>query len=320
MQPHLPLVTIAIPVYNQEQYVASAIESALIQTYPNLEVIVSDDASTDRTKEICQRYLSDGRFKYFRNESNLGRVANYRKLFYELASGDWYVNLDGDDYYTDIEFIGTGIKKIMGYLGKGFEVMWYHSALQVEMDGELVPVVPNIYTDCEVISGKEYFTSFFKLNAASHLTIICNRSKALSIDYYSRDTLFSDVHSFLRLALHGHIILDKRMSAVWRFHNQNASLSLENKLQEEIRSREDISKYALSFVTAKESQEWLQQAKAQLSNNLVYKNIRKDQLNPGDWQRFFRHFRFSGFFIRHFFKYVLLSFKKRKPETSSNGS
>ncbi len=76
MQPTLPLVTIGIPTYNQQEYLAAAVESALAQQYPNLEIIVADDCSTDETEKIVQPYLLDKRLKYFKNENNVGRVLN----------------------------------------------------------------------------------------------------------------------------------------------------------------------------------------------------------------------------------------------------
>ena len=67
-------VTIMIPTYNQAVFIREAVDSALAQTYSNLEVIVGDDASTDGTQEIVAK-INDPRLKYVRNVCNLGRVA-----------------------------------------------------------------------------------------------------------------------------------------------------------------------------------------------------------------------------------------------------
>jgi len=80
-------VTIMIPTYNQSAFILNAINSALDQNYPNLEVIVGDDASTDTTSEILKT-IDDSRLKIVRNTFNLGRVGNYRNLLYNHASGD----------------------------------------------------------------------------------------------------------------------------------------------------------------------------------------------------------------------------------------
>lgn len=77
-----PLVTIMIPTYNQSAFIVEAVESALMQDYENLEVIVLDDCSDDNTQKLLQAFNSDSRFYYHRNKKNIGRVKNYRKLLY----------------------------------------------------------------------------------------------------------------------------------------------------------------------------------------------------------------------------------------------
>lgn len=112
MKENLPKVSVMIPTYNQEDYIAQAINSVLMQDYGNIEIIIADDCSTDRTGEIARQYISS-KVKYIRNERNLGRVANYRNTLYSHTTGDWIVNLDGDDYYTDKTFISRAINEIL---------------------------------------------------------------------------------------------------------------------------------------------------------------------------------------------------------------
>ncbi|MBK8785156.1 MAG: glycosyltransferase family 2 protein [Chitinophagaceae bacterium] len=109
------LVTIAIPTYNNERYIADAIRSAMAQDYVNLEILIVDDASQDNTEQIVTPFCKDPRVYYFKNEKNIGRVANYHKALYQLAKGEWYLNLDGDDYLTDPSFISKAISWTEGY-------------------------------------------------------------------------------------------------------------------------------------------------------------------------------------------------------------
>lgn len=91
------LVSILIPVYNREQMVADCIESALNQTYPQLEVVVVDNCSTDATWSICKKYAEiDTRVRVFRNDSNLGPVRNWRRCADE-ARGAYAKLLFSDD-------------------------------------------------------------------------------------------------------------------------------------------------------------------------------------------------------------------------------
>ena len=107
-----PKVTILIPTYNQERFIDKAVASALGQDYPSIEVVVVDDASTDRTGETARLWSFDRRFRYVRNDRNLGRVANYRRGLNELARGQWVLMLDGDDFLADHEFIRRACEAI----------------------------------------------------------------------------------------------------------------------------------------------------------------------------------------------------------------
>lgn len=78
----VPRVTIGLPVYNGERFVAEAIESVLAQTMTDWELIICDNASTDATPEIARRYAAqDPRVKYFRNGQNIGLARNFNLAF-----------------------------------------------------------------------------------------------------------------------------------------------------------------------------------------------------------------------------------------------
>lgn len=92
-----PLVSILIPTYNREAYIADCIDSALNQTYPNIEVVVVDNCSTDRTFQICLEFqLKDPRVKVFQNSENIGPVRNWQKCA-EKAEGSYVKVLFSDD-------------------------------------------------------------------------------------------------------------------------------------------------------------------------------------------------------------------------------
>jgi glycosyltransferase involved in cell wall biosynthesis len=90
MRLHKPRVSIGIPVHNGEKYLEAAIDSILAQTYSDFEIILSDNASTERTAAICQAYAAgDQRIQYFRNEKNLGAAPNFNRVV-ELSSGEYF--------------------------------------------------------------------------------------------------------------------------------------------------------------------------------------------------------------------------------------
>jgi glycosyltransferase involved in cell wall biosynthesis len=91
----MPLVSICIPAYNAEPFIAGTLESAFNQDYPHLEIIVSDDCSTDRTAEIVRNYEARG-VRLIPQEKNLGMHANWNAVI-RASSGKYVVKLDADD-------------------------------------------------------------------------------------------------------------------------------------------------------------------------------------------------------------------------------
>ena len=87
---HIPKVSIGLPVYNGERYIRCAINSILKQTFDDFELIISDNASEDRTAAICKGYEErDKRIHYHRFETNQGAARNFTAVF-EMARGEYF--------------------------------------------------------------------------------------------------------------------------------------------------------------------------------------------------------------------------------------
>jgi glycosyltransferase involved in cell wall biosynthesis len=92
-----PGVSIGLPLYNGERHLEQTLDSILGQTFPDFELIISDNASTDRSGEICQQYRRrDRRIQYSRNPVNLGAACNFNRVF-ELSSGEYFKWAAHDD-------------------------------------------------------------------------------------------------------------------------------------------------------------------------------------------------------------------------------
>lgn len=97
MKAMVPRVSIGVPVYNGEQYLENALTALLQQDFEDFELIISDNASTDATPDICQALASrDRRIRYFRNAKNVGLPANHNRT-YELARGEFFKWAAHDD-------------------------------------------------------------------------------------------------------------------------------------------------------------------------------------------------------------------------------
>ena len=99
-----PLLSVLMPVFNSERFVAEAIESILNQTFKDFEFLILDDASTDNSLEIVKDFeKKDSRIKVFQNEKNLGVVESRNKLI-NLSKGKYIAWLDSDDIALENRF------------------------------------------------------------------------------------------------------------------------------------------------------------------------------------------------------------------------
>lgn len=132
-----PLVSIGIPVYNGEDYVAKALTSLLQQSFQDFEIIISDNNSADRTQEICEAFQAkDQRVHYHKNSSNLGAAANYKKAF-KLAKGKYFKWMAHDDICSSnylqecVEILETNSNV----------VMCFPRVILIGNDGEALPLI-----------------------------------------------------------------------------------------------------------------------------------------------------------------------------------
>ncbi|WP_027715178.1 glycosyltransferase family 2 protein [Desulfuromonas sp. TF] len=95
----MPIITVGMPVYNGEEFIRDALDSILSQTFPDFELIISDNASTDGMQKICREYAeSDARIRYVRNPENIGAARNYNQVF-RMARGKYFHWAAHDDAF-----------------------------------------------------------------------------------------------------------------------------------------------------------------------------------------------------------------------------
>ena len=133
-----PLVSIGMPVYNGERFIREALDSLLAQDYENFELIISDNASTDRTQDICEEYAkSDPRIRYYRNKENIGSWDNFKKVA-ELALGKYFMWAAHDDVWHP-----TYIRELSALLEQyNSAVLAVCQATKIDLDGSRVWVRP----------------------------------------------------------------------------------------------------------------------------------------------------------------------------------
>jgi glycosyltransferase involved in cell wall biosynthesis len=127
-----PRVSIGLPVYNGEEFLEEAIESLLGQTFTDFELLISDNASTDRTEEICRGYAArDPRVQYWRNPRNVGGMRN-ANLTFDRARGEFFRWAAHDDICGP-----TMLERLVAELDANPDVaVCFATAVAIDVDGE----------------------------------------------------------------------------------------------------------------------------------------------------------------------------------------
>ena len=121
-----PKVSIGLPVYNGQNFLEEALISLLDQTYKDIEIIISDNQSTDRTNEICVDFVSRyPNIRYHRNETNMGAAFNYMKVL-ELSKGEYFKWAAHDDIISP-----TFIEKCVHVLDSEPDVILCYSKAKI---------------------------------------------------------------------------------------------------------------------------------------------------------------------------------------------
>ena len=149
------LLSIGMPVYNGEKYLIQALDSLLTQSFKDFELIISDNASTDNTAEICKRYLEkDNRIKYYRNKVNIGAVANFNNLI-NYATAPYFMWAAYDDMWEP-----SYISKLINIMESDKSIALAFSVIDsIDEDGKQIRVYPKIL---KLSSSETIFKRLFK--------------------------------------------------------------------------------------------------------------------------------------------------------------
>jgi glycosyltransferase involved in cell wall biosynthesis len=145
-------VAIGLPVYNGGKYLAQTLDSILAQTFEDFDLVISDNASTDRTEEISRDYAGrDGRIRYHRNERNLGAAWNYNRVF-ELADAEYFKWAAHDDLIAP-----AYIERCIGILDRKPRAVLSYARTRIidENGGEKEDYNDNLHLDS--VSARERF-------------------------------------------------------------------------------------------------------------------------------------------------------------------
>lgn len=180
------LVSIIMPSWNTAKYIADSIQCVIDQTYPNWELIIVDDCSTDNTDEVVDKFLSDSRIKYLHNEDNSGAALTRNRAMRE-AQGEWIAFLDSDDLW-----VSDKLEKQIEFMKNGGYSLSYTEYEKIDESGSPI----NVYvTGPEVVNRRkmyryDYIGQLTMMYSAKHFGLIQIEDIKKNNDYAIRLQLF----------------------------------------------------------------------------------------------------------------------------------
>jgi glycosyltransferase involved in cell wall biosynthesis len=217
-QDRAPRVSVGLPVHNGEDYLEQTLDSLLGQTFGDFELIISDNASTDRTEQICRKYAAkDKRIRYLRNETNIGAAENFNRLFL-LSRGEYFKWAAADDVCLP-EFLARCVAALDRESGA---VLAFTTVIQIDEYGKHLGTVPPV----QEAASADPHVRFRRLMRYDHL---CEQVFGLIRSSVLRQTNLiekytdSDRVLLSHLALFGHFALIPEPLFLNRLHPKSST-------------------------------------------------------------------------------------------------
>jgi glycosyltransferase involved in cell wall biosynthesis len=231
----MPRVSIIIPTFNRVSMLREAVESALAQRFGDLEVLVSDNASEDGTREAMAAYRTDPRFRYVRNQTNVGMVGNWRQAVFQHARGEFFLILSDDDTLLDPDYLS----KAMALVDRHEEVVMVYA------DGYILDESTGVRRELrlpfgELEAGATVFASRDRVVPQDFTlcNVLFRRSLAVALDAFGNPlNLCCDSELFLKSCLFGPVGVVHDLVSQYRIHGSNLIF----------RHHEDLRTYAANL-------------------------------------------------------------------------
>ena len=193
-----PILSIGLPVYNREKFLRQSLDALLDQTFATFDLIISDNASTDGTEDICREYARrDERIRYYRNPSNIGAPRNFNRTF-ELSSTKYFKWATSDDLCGP-QFLELAL----GVLERDpTVVLCYAKSMTIAEDGSPLEDYEDQLHLVEANASQRFMRLLTSIRLChQHQGVI--RSAALRQTGMLKDHISSDVNLLAELTLYG---------------------------------------------------------------------------------------------------------------------
>jgi len=219
-----PLVTIGVPNYNYAHYIVAALESVVSQTYPNIELLVVDDCSTDSSVEIINEWIYNYKgnviVKFIENQANLG-LSGTCNVILNNASGVYYQTLDADDLIT-ADKVTLQIEVL---IANPDVAIIYSNAWIIDEDGLVKEknYLSRIGYKSELMPEGNIFDQLFNANFIPLPTVLINTSMARKVGGYENKYQVQDYFLWFKLAKDYPVLFQPLKLAYYRVHSNSMS-------------------------------------------------------------------------------------------------
>ncbi len=263
-------VSVCIPTYNGETYLAEAIRSVLSQSYDNFELLIVDDQSTDETLQIA-RSFADPRITIHQNDTQLGIPGNWNRCL-ALAQGEYICVFHQDDV-----MLPFNLERKVALLEQDPAITLVHSAIELLLEesapGSITSWVEDAVDDC-IVDGMSYFRKLFlKGNLLCAPSVIVRRQQILDLGGFTTELKYTpDYEMWLRLCVEGKVAFIAQPLLLYRWHEHNAShpFRFEKGVEETLTARRRALQYYKERTGRQEDVEILQTAMEMLAEARRY--------------------------------------------------
>ncbi len=207
-------VVIRVPCFNHEKYVRLCLESIAAQDYPNLEVLVLDDASTDATAEIAQELCRRFGFRFERNERNLGLPATLNRMMQMVADYDFVFSIASDDLLAPsaISSLVLSMEKNPNCVGS------YGDVMLINADGTELGLMRN-----DRLSGDLFEKVLFNQIAIPGTWFLWSAEAYRKFGAFDETMPLEDAYAFAKMARMGPICYCGSLIVSYRKHQANST-------------------------------------------------------------------------------------------------
>lgn len=232
------LVSVIMPAYNASAYIQEAIDSIIAQTFPNWELIIVDDGSTDNTAMLVNEYLlKDNRIQYYYQEN--GKQGKARNLAISKSKGEYLAFLDADDLWLP-EKLEIQVKEI-----KEKKVDLVFSNAFVIKDSEKIDINKVIHCHQGFLDSNEGLDRMIERNRVPILTVLVQKLKVIEVGMFTEKLEIQnaeDTHLWLKLLINNAVFYgSNEILAIYRVHKGSVTTNEKFPLKVYVNVLTDIS-------------------------------------------------------------------------------